>query len=277
VGSPPRMRLARDMALVVAALALCPMAAALAPAEAPLGTTRALVDAERALGLFFEPAVHAWVADRPALLTAAGLFYVWVHLPATIGALVWVRLERPHAFPVARDTFLATQAITVAGYVLVPVAPPRMLPGHGFTDTLAAVYGSGAEQLAHSVQSPYAAMPSGHVAFAVVAAGAVFALVRARTLRAAAVLYVVLVVAVIVATANHLWLDAAGGVAAAALGALAVRARTAAIRVPATPRTRGDDGDFSRTRVTGGRDRRRPWRPRRGLAAAGPRLRRHGP
>ncbi len=61
-------------------------------------------------------------------------------------------------------------------------------------------------------------MPSGHVAFACVAAGTVFALVRSRALRAGAVLYVALVVAVIVATANHFWLDAAGGAAAALVG-----------------------------------------------------------
>jgi hypothetical protein len=76
----------------------------------------------------------------PALLAAAGLFYVWVHLSATIGALIWARLERPHAFARARDTFLATQMFTVAGYLVVPVAPPRMLPG--FTDTLAALAAS---------------------------------------------------------------------------------------------------------------------------------------
>jgi len=61
-------------------------------------------------------------------------------------------------------------------------------------------------------------MPSGHVAFACVAAGTVFALVRSRVLRAGAVLYVALVVAVIVTTANHLWLDAVGGALAAAAG-----------------------------------------------------------
>ena len=144
-------------------------------------------DAERALGLFFEPQWHAWLAARPTLLTLAGLFYVWVHLPATIGALVWARLERPHAFPLARNTFLATQVITVVGYLAWPVAPPRMAPELGFSDTLAAVYGTGGETLAHSVQSPYAAMPSGHVAFACVAAGTVFALVRSRALRAGAV------------------------------------------------------------------------------------------
>jgi len=184
------MKLARDVALVLAALALCPFVALVAPDEPPLDRTRLLADAEQSLGLFFEPAWHEWLSSRPTLMTVAGLFYVWVHLPATIGALVWARLERPRAFPLARDAFLATQVITVIGYLLWPVAPPRMAPELGFTDTLTAVYGSGAETLAHSVQSPYAAMPSGHVAFAVVAAGTVFALVRSRVSLIAATVYV---------------------------------------------------------------------------------------
>lgn len=265
------MKLARDAFLVLAALALCPVVALLAPDEAPLDRTRALADAERALGLFFEPAVHEWVAARPALLTAAGLFYVWVHLPATIGALVWARLERPHAFPFARDVFLATQAITVVGYLAFPVAPPRMAPELGFTDTLAAVYGTGGETLAHSVQSPYAAMPSGHVAFALIAAGTVFALVRSPLLRAGAVLYVALVVAIIIGTANHLWLDAVGGALAAALGLL-----TISIQRRVGVRMRGDDGDGAQEALTRGGDRRGPGRPGAGAAAAGAGLRGDG-
>jgi len=270
------VKLARDAFLVLAALALCPVVALLAPDEAPLDRTRALADAERALGLFFEPAVHEWVAARPALLTAAGLFYVWVHLPATIGALVWARLERPRQFAFARNVFLATQVLTVIGYLAFPVAPPRMAPELGFTDTLSAVYGSGGEALAHSVQSPYAAMPSGHVAFALVAAGTVFCLVRSRLLRVGAVLYVALVVAIIIATANHFWLDAVGGAAAAALGCLAVRGITISIHRRGVVRKGGDDGDGAQEAFTRGGDRRGPGRLGAGAAAAGAGLRGDG-
>jgi hypothetical protein len=266
------MKLARDALLILAALALCPLVALLAPDEAPLDRTRMLAGIEQSLGLFFEPAVHEWVAARPGLLTVAGLFYVWVHLPATIGALVWARLERPHAFALARDTFLATQVITVIGYLAWPVAPPRMIPELGFTDTLAAVYGTGGEALAHSVQSPYAAMPSGHVAFACVAAGTVFALVRSRALRAGAVLYVALVIAVIVATANHFWLDAAGGALAAVLGTTIARY----IRLRIESRRQDDDRDFALSGHPRSGDRSRPGRPGGGPAPAGPGLRRDG-
>ena len=73
------------------------------------------------------------------------------------------------------------------------------------------------------------------MAFACVAAGTVFALVRSRALRAGAVLYVALVVAVIVATANHFWLDAVGGAAAALVG---LADRQSSVRSPSAARVR---------------------------------------
>jgi hypothetical protein len=225
---------------VGAAFALCPLVAALAPADpaGPVARAGAVAAAERRLGVFSEPAVHAWVAARPGLLAAAGLFYLWVHFPATVGALVWARLERRRAFPLARDAFLATQALTVAGYLLVPTAPPRMTAAFGGTP--AALH---ADRLAQSVQSPYAALPSGHVAFAVLVAAIVAGLARRWAVRVAALLYPGLVTAVVVGTANHLWADAvAGVVAATAGGALAVTTRTVrgrrAARSGEAPRTR---------------------------------------
>ena len=112
-----------------------------------------------------------------------------------MGALVWVRLERPHAFRRARDTFVVAQLMTVVVTLCLPVAPPRMLPDLGFRDLLAATYGSGGEALAHSLQSPLAAMPSGHIVFAAFSGGVVAALARPWWARAAAIVYPLLVVA----------------------------------------------------------------------------------
>jgi hypothetical protein len=210
------VRLGRDIAVIVAAFALCPLAAALAPVspERPLARLDALVAFERGLGLYFEPGVWRWFEARPALLAVAGFLYLWGHLPATVGALVWARLERPAFFGRARDAFLATQIVVVLGYLLVPTAPPRALderldPG-GFV---------------HMLQSPYAAMPSGHVAFAVLVAVIVGS--QVRPLRWIAWLYPALVTAIVIGTVNHLWIDAVAGASAAAAGfALAVMSRT---------------------------------------------------
>ena len=66
------MKLARDVVLILGALALCPLVALTAPEDPPLERTRMLADLEHALGLFFEPHWYAWLAARPTLLTLAG-------------------------------------------------------------------------------------------------------------------------------------------------------------------------------------------------------------
>jgi hypothetical protein len=197
----------RDGAAIAAAFALCPVVAALAPADpsAPLSRLDRLIAAERSLGVFREPALWAFFEHRPGLLAVAQFLYLWGHLPATVGALVWARLERPRFFRRARDTFVATQLVVVGVYLLAPTAPPRMLaeplePG-GWT---------------HSVQSPYAALPSGHVAFAVVVAWILAT--QVRPLRLVAWIYPCLVAAIVVGTRNHLWVDVVAGVAAAGAG-----------------------------------------------------------
>jgi hypothetical protein len=223
---PPDRSWPRDVVPVILALALSPLVAALAPGPAtPLAHEHDLVRAERSLGLLFEPSVHRWTAAHPPLLGLATLAYAAVHLPVTLGMLAWVRLRRPQAFGLVRDAFVATQALCAVGYVLVPTAPPRMLPG--LHDGDAAV--SGFDRL---FQSPYAAMPSAHVAFALVVAATVFALARTRPARALATLYPAAIVWEIVATGNHLWLDAVGGLVAAGLGFALAYARAARVRPP---------------------------------------------
>jgi hypothetical protein len=58
----------------------------------------------------------------------------------------------------------------------------------------------------------------------VVAAGTVWALARSRPVRAAALLYPPAVIVEIIATGDHIWLDALGGLAVAGLGFAGARA-----------------------------------------------------
>jgi PAP2 superfamily len=214
-------RCARDGAPALLALALSPVVAAVAPgSERPLARMRGLIDMERRLGLFFEPTVHAWFGARPPLMQALRLTYIAAHVPVALGVLAWTRRAHPQAFPQARDTFAATQALAALGYVISPTAPPRMIAGLGYDDRPR----PGDHGLGRSIQSPYAAMPSAHTAFSVVAAGTVWALARSRPIRAAALLYPPAVVVEIIATGDHIWLDAIGGLVIAGLGFASARA-----------------------------------------------------
>lgn len=227
--------MSREIGLFALALALCPLVAVLAPGEPGPAVTRgaAIADAERSLGLLVEPGLHAWTAEHPWLLGAACVVYMLAHLPAVAGALVWAWLERPCAFPFARNVFLLAQGLTVAGYLLVPTAPPRLVPGLGIADTLTRFWGSDSASAAHLLQSPYAALPSGHVVFSLIAGAIVVALARPPLVRALGVAYPVLVVAVTIVTGNHFWFDAVAGAAVATLAAgvvlTAARLRTAGL------------------------------------------------
>jgi len=196
---------------VLAALALCPLMASLAADDpaGPLARAAALGSIEAWLGLRFELPAVAWLSERPALHDVAGFFYFWAHLPATIGVLVWVWLERRAAFAPARNALALAQLATLTINALLPTAPPLM-------DRTEAARAADGSQLVYALQSPFAAMPSGHVAFAACAAGTLIALVRSRAIRLAAAAYLALVVAVVIATGNHFWLDAAAGAAIAA-------------------------------------------------------------
>jgi hypothetical protein len=219
---PPRVR---DVVLVLAALALCPPAALLIGDDptAPLARARAIADAEAAAGLHVEPALHAWVASHGALDLAARGFYLAAHVPVTAWALIWTACLRPAVYPRVRDVLVATQVLIVVLWVLVPTAPPWLVADAGGVP----------DGLVHAVQSPFAAIPSGHVAFALIA-GVTFARHGDRRwLRGFGRLYPPLAVLVTVVTGNHLLADAA----AAALVVGGAWALTGGVRVRRPRRT----------------------------------------
>lgn len=211
----------------LAVLALCPVAALLsADAQGPaLEHARVLADFERSLGLYVEPDLVGWAGGRETLLWVAGAIYLGVHVPAIGGALVLVYLHRRAAFARAQAVFVVCQLALVACWLAWPLAPPHQLAGGA--PVLGGPWDTGASAAAGVLQSPYAAMPSGHVAFALLAAWTLGHLAVPRVVRRAAWLYPALVAAITLITANHFWLDvvAAGILVSAAVGV--VRTATA--------------------------------------------------
>ena len=97
----------------------------------------------------------------------------------------WIYFFRNEAFLRVRNWILAANVIALAGYVLLPTAPPRLFPYDGFVDTLGLAssfnHESGFVQLA---ANPYAAMPSVHAADALIIGFAMASLVRSRVAKA---------------------------------------------------------------------------------------------
>jgi hypothetical protein len=232
---------AREAAVVAGAMALCPLAALLIGDDPTAAAHRAhaLAGVERDLGVHVEPAVVGWAAAHPALLSVATAFYLLAHVPVTGWALIWTWCLRRDSFARVRTIFVGTQVALAALYVLVPTLPPRLADGVGGAASTPG-WAAGVTASSHVVQSPFAAMPSGHVAFALVAGGTFALLGDRRWLRAFGWAYPVVVVAVTILTGHHLIVDAVaaaslvGGVTAVTVAAPATRhaAREAWARRP---------------------------------------------
>ncbi len=112
-----------------------------------------------------------------------------------------------------------TTLIALAGFALYPTAPPRLLPGADYIDTVIKfhTWGSLAQPEIASHSNQYAAMPSLHIGWAMWAGISLFMCARSRWWRAFGLAYPFFTLLVIVATANHYIIDAFGGAAVVAI------------------------------------------------------------
>lgn len=200
-------------------------------ANVAFDNARDLVGIEREMGLFFEPGLQDWVQQNAhVLLDGANWMYVNSHFVVTTTFLIWLYLFRNQSYYYVRNLFMIAMGLALVGYLVYPTAPPRFLPEWGFEDSVAAFVGEEAASSADVLYNPYAAVPSMHVAFALMIAIPAMQLVRPTLLKVAWGIYPLLVTFVVVVTANHFWLDAALGVAVAAVSAWAASAALARAR-----------------------------------------------
>jgi len=224
-------KIAWEAGLLLGLYALWQFAGSLSDAS-PLGAVRRaewIWHFERAIALPSETAVQRVFLPHPLLVQALNLYYAVLHFPVLIGCLIWLFIRHRGRYWHVRTTVVLFTAGALL-IQLIPVAPPRLLPGDGMIDTALhygqSVYGPNtgidADQLS--------AMPSVHVGWALLVAVVVVTTARSRW-RWLALAYPALTALAVTVTANHFWLD---GIAAAALLALVLIAqRTARAAGPA--------------------------------------------
>src|SRR5919198_1417968 len=185
---------------------------------------RQVISIEQALGLFFEPSVNAWATAHDAVADAAAWIYVNSHFAVTTVTLGWIYLRRNERFYFVRNMFMVAMGLALLGYMLLPTAPPRMIPGYGFHDSVAAFTGVDADTGSASVLfNPYAAIPSMHVSFSLMLGVTMAQMTRRRWAQVLWYLYSPVVTFVVIATANHWWIDGFLGATVAAVSAVAAR------------------------------------------------------
>ncbi len=172
------------------------------------------------LHLNFERSLNAFVARNEWLAQSMDYYYATMHFIITIWVLVWLFARRPHIYRGARTVLVATTLIGLAVFYLYPLAPPRLLPGASYVDTLSVfhTWGSLADPKVAEHSNQFAAMPSLHIAWALWAALSVFFCARHLWIRILALAHPIITVLVIMSTANHYVLDAVGGALVLALG-----------------------------------------------------------
>ncbi|MGH9133652.1 MAG: phosphatase PAP2 family protein [Ilumatobacteraceae bacterium] len=203
--------------------------------EGAMANARRVVDFEQQLHVFSERGVQDLVMHSQTLVAFLNRYYVTVHFPLTIAFLVWVFWRHHDAYRRIRNVFVSVTVAALAIHVAFPLAPPRMLDGSGFVDTLQ-LYGPRiySTDTSESIANQFAAMPSLHFGWAAIVAGA-YVSIRGTRRSLWMVLHPAITLLAIVATANHYWLDAAVALVLVVVAAAALRAMTYRRQVVAVP------------------------------------------
>jgi PAP2 superfamily len=211
----------QEAGIVVGLFALWQFAGRYAPRVqgGALARARWIWHAERVARLPSEAAVQRFFLPHPLIVQAFDLYYASLHFVGLIALLVWLFLRHRDRYPEVR-AILVMLTGTCLLIQLIPVAPPRMLPLAGMVDT-GVLYGQSVYgQVAGFNPAEVSAMPSVHVAWALLV-GVTVVRVSTSRWRWLALAYPAATTLAVVVTANHFWAD---GIVAAALLALAMLA-----------------------------------------------------
>jgi PAP2 superfamily len=190
---------------------------------------RRIITAERKIGLYFEENLQDVFLGQKWFLQFWNVFYGTFHFWVTAFALIYTYRKRPEVYSFWRNAIIFATAFALIGFSLFPLMPPRLLDdcgefgacvSYGFVDTLAQFGGlwsfdSGAME---KISNQYAAMPSLHFAWSFWTFLVLYRHLKHRWSRIAIALYPWVTVFAIMVTANHFWLDAAGGALVLAAG-----------------------------------------------------------
>ena len=180
-----------------------------------------IINFERSTHTFFEPHLQSFFLPAHFVIEACNQVYMNSQFAITISFLICLYLFRNEYFYFVRNMFIVSMVFALVGYALYPTAPPRLFPQYGFVDTLTDFSGVNHDSaLVRVFVNPYAAMPSMHCAFALMIGSTGVVIARHRLTKVLWALWPLLVMFVVVVTANHYWIDAAAGAVVAAASAV---------------------------------------------------------
>ena len=204
----------REVALVVGAYFVYMYSRALVFTDfqsTALANARRVIEFEKRVGFFWEPLWQGWAIESARSLV---IFFNWAYIitffPIVLTAAVILYFTNRDRYKYYRNIVLISFVIALLGFMLFPLAPPRMIAEH-FVDTIKAFGPSGyASRELANYYNAYAAMPSLHFGWTVMF-GIIFLRTNHILIKVFGVFYPTLTLFAITITGNHYIMDAIAG------------------------------------------------------------------
>jgi hypothetical protein len=228
-----RVELALGLAVFAYYLVVLQLGGAAREARA-IRHAEAIYGLERVLWLDIERSLNQALRPHHTLVVLANYEYATTYVVSALALLIWLLVRRPEQYRSARNSFLLLNVVAITCFALWPTAPPRLVPGQGFVDTvrLGQTWGSWGSPVGDHANQ-LAAMPSLHFAWAVWVSVVLAWIGHHWWLQSISGVHVAVTFAVIVATGNHYVLDAVAGFALAVVCVAVVgRPQPGTARVP---------------------------------------------
>jgi hypothetical protein len=222
-------RFARELAIVLALYALWRVVGTISivKVNGAVQAGQRIWDVERVLHLPNERGLQHLFLESRALIQLCNVYYATVHIPSMLIFLPWLYFRHRAWYPRVRNV-LALTTLWCLAIQLIPVAPPRLVPALHVKDTPALFGQTVYPSFGRSGPAQLSAMPSVHVAWAVII-GITIVVASTWRFRWIALAHPIITSIVVVVTGNHYWLDGAVAVLVLALAVLFERSVRGAI------------------------------------------------
>jgi membrane-associated phospholipid phosphatase len=177
---------------------------------------------EEATRLDWERSLQAPVLASDALVDLVNWVYIWAHWPVIISVAIVLFRYRRDRYALLRDAILISAGVAFLFFAFFPVAPPR-LADPALTDTVTLQSNAYRALQPPGLTDQYAAFPSLHFGWNLLAGIAVWGATKNIALRTLAVIGPVAMAAAVVLTANHYIVDVVAGLVVVLIGLAAHR------------------------------------------------------
>jgi len=178
------------------------------PVDEAVSRSTKIISVEQTLGIFWERDWQEPVLKSRLLMQIANGIYVWGHFPVIIATAFWLYWRSRERYNFYRTALLISAFIGLWGYGFFPAAPPRLMPAQwGFIDTIALIARETYDMQPGGFVNQYAAVPSLHFGWALLAGIAIIDTTRGLWPKAMAVFIPTAMFWAIVVTGNHFIFD----------------------------------------------------------------------